>query len=133
MLSLAFPKKQPRLQGKEKYGNQKTRNGKYLMDSRAESGLYSHLQMLERMGIVRDIVVKPRVYLTAAEILYIPDFGATECATDVFWHHEMKGFETDVWKIKKRLYLHYGPAPLRVWKPGSRGGPVPVEDIVPLR
>ncbi len=95
VLSQAFPKRQPRRQGGEKYGNVKTKFGKYLFDSKAEDGLYKYLLQLERQGIWRNVVVKPRVHMTLADILYIPDFGATECATGLFWHHEMKGFETD--------------------------------------
>jgi len=37
-----------------------------------------------------------------------------------FWV-EFKGFETASWRIKRKLWLHYGPGPLEIYKKGNNG------------
>lgn len=94
-----------------KYGNK--RSGGFA--SKLEEALFNHLYLLERAGEISEIQCQDHIYLTEARILYIPDFkfknkdGAYEWA-------ESKGLETDVWRIKRRLWLHYGPGKLTVYK-----------------
>jgi hypothetical protein len=45
---------------------------------------------------------------------------------------EFKGFETAVWKIKKRLWKHYGPGILRVYK-GNEKTIALVEEVIPTQ
>lgn len=49
----------------------------------------------------------------------IPDFSAVEKGVLVFF--EAKGFETEVWRLKRRLWKFYGPGPLEVWRSAGRG------------
>lgn len=100
-------------------------------DSGAEFQLFRWFELMEKQGMVSDIRRQVQVKLTAARILYIVDFlvFSNEKAHDVY--AEMKGFETSDWKIKKRLWAHYGPGPLHIYKPGSDGWPVLVEELYP--
>jgi len=61
------------------------------------------------------------VYLTKARILYIPDFKVFDHGLGDFSWEEFKGFETDTWRIKRRLWLNYGPGILNVWKANRAG------------
>lgn len=56
------------------------------------------------------IFLQPKVYLTKAEILYKPDFFCDGI------YFEMKGRESAVWRIKRRLWKFYGPSELHVYK-----------------
>lgn len=73
--------------------------------SMAEGELYCLLKVTHS-----EIYCQPKIYLTKAKILYKPDFFCK----DIFY--EMKGFETDAWKLKKRLWEFYGPGPLHIYK-----------------
>lgn len=74
------------------------------------------MALLEKGGEIRDIHVKPNVRLTEAKILMIPDFAAFHLKLDTIAYFEAKGFESDVWKLKKRLWTVYGPGPMFIYK-----------------
>lgn len=98
--------------------------------SQLEAGLFLMLQDMEQTGEVKDVRCQPHVFLTDARIEMIPDFSVHDLRRQELIYHEAKGFETDVWRIKRRLWVHYGPAPLWVWK--GRGTALKlVEEIVP--
>lgn len=101
--------------------------------SKAEALLFDQLMLEQRGGILTLVACQEHVRLTKAEIVYIPDFTIEE-NNEKIWC-EMKGFETDVWRIKKRLWASYGPGKLRVYKARyNRNGDVKivlVETIVP--
>lgn len=72
---------------------------------------------MKAAGEIDDITVKPKnVRLTAAKILYIPDFSIIDLKLKELVYVEAKGFETSDWRIKRRLWLHYGPGLLRIYK-----------------
>lgn len=58
---------------------------------------------------------QPKVYMTDARILYKPDFKCFDSKEGISFYVEAKGFETAVWKIKKRLWREYGPARLEIY------------------
>lgn len=101
-------------------------------DSRLEGGLAFFLRALVDEGELKDLREKPNVHLTEARILMIPDFVAFDVllGADVFF--EAKGFETAVWRIKRKLWTVYGPGRLRVYK-GSGFRVNLVEELVPSR
>lgn len=105
------------LRPKLKYGNThvKSHDG-YSFDSKLEAALYDHLKALEAVGKIRDIRVKPNVYLTRARVLMIPDFMAYDIEVGLDSYYEAKGMETDVWRIKKRLWRFYGPGILHIYR-----------------
>lgn len=103
-----------------KYRNQKTEVDGIVFASKAEAALYVLLKKKSDK-----IFCQPKVYLTKAKILYKPDFFVND------EYYEMKGVETASWKIKKRLWVHYGPGRLLIYKM-RKGEPELVELINPV-
>lgn len=99
--------------------------------SELEAALYDLLMLRERAGEFRDLRCQPQVYLTDARIVMKPDFIAYDEEQRPLYF-EAKGFETDIWRLKRRLWEYYGPGPLEVWK-GSAKRPRLVEIITPKR
>ena len=113
-----------------KYKNRITSNHGYSFDSRLESALYDLLLLREKAGEITELRVKPNVYLTNARILAIPDFWAIHATTGDSIYFEAKGIELPVWRIKRKLWIYYGPGILEVWK-GSYQRPYLHETIYP--
>ena len=99
-----------------KYGNRKVIHNGIKFDSKLEFELYLAFKLLE--PTVKIVELQPKVYLTDARILYKPDFLCEKDGQK--FYVEAKGFETAVWKIKKRLWKFYGPARLDVFKQGCK-------------
>lgn len=66
---------------------------------------------------------QPRITLGDTGIVYVPDFFANGEYIDV------KGVQTAVFRMKKKLWKLYGPAPLRIVK--RRGHRFTTVEIVP--
>jgi hypothetical protein len=113
-----------------KYSNKKISHAGYSFASKAEAALFDQLKWLEKAGVLRSIECQDSVYLTDARILYKPDFVAWDVKLESPVWYECKGFETDVYRIKRRLWMHYGPGPLRVFK-GSYKSLYLHEEIIP--
>jgi hypothetical protein len=113
----------PRLRGAKK----EKRHG-YTWDSGLERRLYELLLNFQRIGMIREVRVKPRVVLTAAKVICIPDFSYVRTSTGQVWYAEAKGFKTERWVIIRKLWPFYGPAPLEVYVAG-RSGPELCETI----
>lgn len=88
--------------------------------SQAEASLCLNIQAREQSGECRLIQAECHVYMTKARLLYIPDFKIFDLKLNQEVWEEMKGFETSQWKRNQRLWKHYGPGLLRVWKKGKR-------------
>ena len=97
--------------------------------SKLEAAVYDHLVVFG----YKDIKQQAKVYLTEARILYLPDFKAVDGRTgEVVWV-EAKGFETPVWRIKRKLWMAgYGPGKLLVFG-GSYASPFLREEINPRK
>lgn len=50
----------------------------------------------------------------------IPDYSAVDVETGQLKYFEAKGSETDVWRIKRRLWKYFGDASLAVYKGNYR-------------
>ena len=96
-----------------KYGSRRTGG----FHSKFEASAYQSLKDREIKGEIKNLKTQVQVYMTRAKILYKPDFSYEENGETVYL--EAKGFETDVWRIKRRLWKYYGPGKLIVVK-GSR-------------
>jgi plasmid maintenance system killer protein len=95
-----------------KYGAVRT-NG---FASKLESSVYQHLKILEAAKEIKDIKCQQHIRLTRASITYIADFSAINVIDDSLIFYEAKGaFETDVWRLKLKLYRTYGPGPLHIY------------------
>lgn len=98
--------------------------------SKLEGAVCQMLQLREKAGELVIEQVEDHVYLTRARIGYVPDFRCRSVATgEVFWV-EAKGYENDRWPMKKKLWKHYGPGMLEIWK-GTHSRPVLSETVVP--
>lgn len=94
-----------------------------------EAARFAELKLLERAGQVKEIHCQPQVELTRAKIIYKPDFLVT-IADGSTHYEEVKGFETPEWRIKRRLWLWYGPGKLIVFK-GSASRLFEHETLIP--
>lgn len=121
-----------RLRRGNKFGNKKVKGQEgHSYDSRAEAALHALLLLRERGGEIRSLAHHPgTVFLSAARIQYRPDFTWIEEESGQQTWGEMKGFETPEWRIKRRLWLAYGPGKLEVWK-GSAARPFLHETLIP--
>lgn len=97
--------------------------------SKLESSVCQMLQLRIRAKEIDIVQCQDHVYLTEARILYIPDFKCTTRDKKEFFV-EAKGFETPEWKLKKKLWKFYGPAPLEIWM-GSHTNPFLKETLTP--
>ena len=112
-----------------KFGNKKVSMDGFSFGSKLEAAVFSIIKNREASGELKFLQVQDHVYLTDARILYIPDFKCEDAKTgDHFWV-EAKGFETPEWRIKRRLWEHYGPGKLEIWK-GTAARPFLDETIV---
>ncbi len=115
-------KAEDKVKKKPKYGNKTTvaPDGSRF-PSVLECDTYLHLLLLEKAGEIRFLRKQVNVEMTAAKVLYIVDFLIYDLAKNEEVWVEAKGFETDVWRLKRRLWKHYGPGRLQVYRRGQRG------------
>lgn len=113
-----------------KYGAHRTVHSGYSFASKLEAAVFDYLKLLEHGGEIKDIHLQPNVMLTNANIRMIPDFKAFDIKLNQEVYFEAKGYETDVYRIKRRLWKFYGPAILRVYK-GSAARLTLFEEIIP--
>ena len=102
-----------------KYGASKVQYDNQSFSSKFEAALYQWLKLRELNGEITDIKCQETIYLTDAKIIYKPDFSyylyiKDSAAKKIY--AESKGFETSDWRIKRRLWAHYGPGPLEIYK-----------------
>ena len=99
---------------RSKYGNRKVEYAGYTFDSQAEYRRYQQLLLLERAGEIRNLEVHPSYLLQPAfkaqgraerAIEYRADFEYFDVADEVVVVEEVKGAETAVWKLKRKLFL----------------------------
>lgn len=97
---------------KNKYGAKRTTIDGIAFDSKAEAEYYCELLLQEKAGLIKLVELQPKIYLTDAKILYKADFLIEEPGKLVWI--DVKGHETPVFGIKKRLWKVYGPGVLRI-------------------
>lgn len=122
-MSFGFPKP---IRRRPKFGRGKIAHAKPQMYGITfDSGLERDLYLLSRdemeKGLISQIQIKDHVYMTLARILLIVDYKITKPNGEFVWR-ESKGFEDEKWRIKRRLWQHYGPGPLEVWKRQGKQG-----------
>lgn len=104
-----------------KFGNKRVEEGGKSFASQGERECYRYLLNLQDLGEIEDVRLQDSVTLTRAKIRMIPDFSAYEKKLGQRVYYEFKGHETDVYKIKLKLWRHYGPGILYVYKQNSKG------------
>lgn len=106
---------------KNKYNVDNTKKGKasrtvngHLFMSKKEAARYQELLKLEKEDKIKDLELQPRFTLQIAftdndgnkhrKIEYVSDFSYVLRGEKIV--EEVKGFETDIWKIKKKMFLY---------------------------
>jgi len=102
---------------KHKYNAKKVRtaDGK-IFDSKKEAERYLELKMLERAGVISNLILQPKFLLqesfkykgkTQRAIFYIADFEYIKDGKRIA--EDVKGVKTEVYKLKKKLFLKKYP------------------------
>jgi hypothetical protein len=82
--------------------------------SKLEHAVYNLLSLREKAGEISNLKCQGHVELTEAKIVYRPDFTFVE--NGKMTYAEAKGFETAIWRLKKRLWKSYGPGTLYIYR-----------------
>ncbi len=98
---------------RNKYNARKTKRDGILFDSKLEANRYTELQLLARAGQIKDIELQPEFELIPAyrrrdgkrirATKYRADFRYYDCMQMRFVVEDVKGMETAVFKIKRKL------------------------------
>ena len=95
-----------------KYSNAKVKIDGIKFDSKKEANRYLELKMLERAGVISNLILQPKFLLqesfkrngkTHRAIFYVADFEYIKDGKRIV--EDVKGFKTDVYKLKKKLFL----------------------------
>lgn len=111
-------------------GYQRTEFNGRSFHSKMEAAHYANLLLLERAKEVSNIRFQVRIKLSKAEIVSIVDFLVFDERKKKDVYHEVKGFETPEWRLKRRLWKAYGPGPLEIYS-GSHTSIKLKETIIP--
>ena len=101
-----------------KYHNKKIIIDGHKFDSKKEANYYNQLKLLQRAGLIRDLelqktfILQPSFKLnnkTRRNITYKADFTYFSNEDDKIHVIDVKGFKTDVYNIKKKMFEYkYG-------------------------
>lgn len=101
-----------------KYNASKTVVDGIKFDSRAEARRYRELKLLQRAGEIKDLELQPSFLLiekfkckgkSYRDTRYVADFAYIEVKTGLQVIEDVKGVETEVFRLKKKLFLkRYG-------------------------
>ncbi|MEK5469322.1 DUF1064 domain-containing protein [Paenibacillus sp. FSL R7-0210] len=104
---------------RSKYGAKKTQVDGIRFDSKAEAQRYRELMLLKHAGEVTDIVLQPSYVLmpgfkheATGERVQAIRYKADFLVTYADGHQEIedvKGVKTEVYRIKKKLFMHLHP------------------------
>ena len=101
---------------KHKYNAKRIEIDGIKFDSKKEAKRYKELRMLEKAGKIKDLTLQPVFLLQEGfyyqgkairQITYRADFEYIENGKRVV--EDVKGFKTDVYKLKKKLFLKKYP------------------------
>lgn len=96
-----------------KYKNRKTTVDGIEFDSLKEARRYQELKLLARGGVIKDLELQPVFELipkqkhdgkTIRKANYIADFKYTDIQRGITVVEDVKGFKTDVYKLKRRCF-----------------------------
>ncbi len=97
-----------------KYGARKTVIDGITFDSKREANRYQELKLLEQAGEISYLELQPSFILqesfkyqgkTIRAITYKADFAYHELASNAVVVEDVKGMETEVFRIKRKLFL----------------------------
>lgn len=105
---------------RSKYGAKKTVLDGIRFDSMAEAEYYLILKAQKLRGEIADFILQPKIYLSAAKILFKPDYLVINLDGSRFFV-DVKGMMTPVFKLKLRLWKAYCSERLLLVKKSGRG------------
>jgi len=82
--------------------------------SRAEGQCYLYLKTLQSVGHISGLKTQVRVQLLPG-ITYVADFFYLDGKNKTPTWGEYKGHETEVWRLKKKLWKSFGPGVLAIY------------------
>lgn len=101
-----------------KYHAKKTAVGGVTFDSQKEAERYMELKLLEKAGEISELKLQPRFTLlnnfkhdgeTIRKVEYVADFQYVDMKTGATVVEDVKGYRTDVYKLKRKFFLEkYG-------------------------
>ena len=96
--------------------------------SRLEAQVYSELKLMQKAGLISELTRKCSVRFEGLDINYKPDakYFCLSRKQDVWV--EAKGFETERYKLVKKIWKSVGPGPLEIWK--AKGNRISVTEII---
>jgi len=106
----------PKRRKSNKYKNKKCLVDGILFDSKKEAKWYLYYRELLRSGVISDLKLQTKFILqenfkynekTERKISYIADFSYMQ--NNNFYVIDVKGMKTDVYKIKRKLFLFKYP------------------------
>lgn len=104
-----------------KFNNTKEKAYGYSFDSKFERAVFEYLMTLQKSGVIKNLMHHPgTVYLTDSKIGYRPDFSWFNIELNREEWGEAKGMETEVYRIKKKLWKNYGPGVLIIYKGNAK-------------
>lgn len=119
----------PYRNNKNKYNAKRAEYDGRSFHSQGERDCYLYLKLLERGGEIDSIECQVSTHLTAG-ISHKTDFKYWDLKRGEMIWAEYKGFEDQRWRDIRKLWRHYGPGPLRVYK--GRGTRITIsEEIIP--
>lgn len=103
-----------------KYGAKKVNYEGTTYDSKMEFSGLTMLRARENNGEIKDIIHHPGQIILFSniygKIIYKPDYSFFHIPTNLLRYCEIKGFDTDTWRLKKVLWGSFGPAILEIYK-----------------
>ena len=96
-----------------KYNARKVQIDGITFDRLKEANRYSELKLLEKAGLIKDLTLQPRFNLqesfkkngkSIGKIDYIADFMYFDNEKKKTIVEDVKGYKTDVYKLKKKLF-----------------------------
>lgn len=104
---------------KNKYFNKKVVIDGIKFDSKKEANRYMELKVLEKVGIIRELELQPLFVLQSEytnnknekirAITYKADFMYFDNHFDKYIVEDVKGYKTDVYKLKKKIFEYKYP------------------------
>ena len=101
-----------------KYRNKKTIVDGIPFDSKKEARRYQELKLLAKGGLIKNLELQPKFEVLPAyrrngkkieEISYIADFKFIDTQRGITVVEDVKGFKTEVYKLKKKMFLYKYP------------------------
>lgn len=97
---LGYGKKQEGIMNK--YNNKKIEIDGFTFDSKAEGRRYNELKILQRAGEIKYFNLQPSFKFECGT-RYLPDFIICD-KNNKIWVEDVKGVETAVFKVKKKMF-----------------------------